>query len=172
MTAPRMRAADADRQSAAERLAKHFTAGRIDTAEYDERVRQAYAATYLDEFPTLFADLPAESSNQRGYATPTAAQEFWSPDGSFGGRGPRRPGMQRTRPFGGAPFANGPFGAGPHRILVVLGLLMIAASIGALIHGIVPVPLIVLGIVLLIRRRAAGGSYRHWSDRAAHGRSR
>ena len=40
-----VRASDAERESAALRLAEQFTVGRLGLAEYDERVAAAYAAT-------------------------------------------------------------------------------------------------------------------------------
>ena len=51
MTAPRMRAGTADRQAAVDGLARHFTDGRLDADEFDERVATAYGSTYLDELP-------------------------------------------------------------------------------------------------------------------------
>ena len=67
MTAPRIRVGDADRQQSVDRLARHFTDGRIDSTEYDQRVRRAYAAVYLDELPALFSDLPAEPTTLDDY---------------------------------------------------------------------------------------------------------
>jgi Domain of unknown function (DUF1707) len=56
---PAVRVGDAERNSAAEALGEHFAAGRLDTAELDERLKLAYAArTYADLEP-LFTDLPA-----------------------------------------------------------------------------------------------------------------
>ncbi|MEV4638352.1 DUF1707 domain-containing protein [Actinoplanes sp. NPDC049548] len=53
-----MRAADADRHTVAEQLKSALDEGRLSLAEYDERVRDAYAArTYADLMP-LVADLP------------------------------------------------------------------------------------------------------------------
>ena len=60
MTAPRIRAGDTDRQRSVERLARHYTEGRLDSFEYDQRVQKAYASVYLDELPALFTDLPPE----------------------------------------------------------------------------------------------------------------
>jgi hypothetical protein len=60
MTADRSRSGNADRQQSVDRLARHFTDGRLDSGEYDDRVRRAYASVYLDELPPLFSDLPAE----------------------------------------------------------------------------------------------------------------
>ena len=65
MTSPRMRAGTADRQAAVDGLTRHFTEGRLDPGEFDERVGKAYAATYLDELPELFGDLP-EAQPRRG----------------------------------------------------------------------------------------------------------
>jgi hypothetical protein len=53
-----MRAADADRVAAAERIRTALNEGRLDLAEYDERVRRAYAAKTYAELDELLADLP------------------------------------------------------------------------------------------------------------------
>ena len=99
-TPPRMRAGTSDRQAAVDGLTRHFTEGRLDPTEFDERVGKAYAATYLDELPTLFADLP-EASPRRG---PGAGVGRPGPDGARsrsrrpGGpvRGRGRPGRRST----------------------------------------------------------------------------
>jgi hypothetical protein len=57
---PRMRAGDRDRQTVVEILGKHFGEGRLTIEEFDERVVRAHASVYLDELPTLTADLPGE----------------------------------------------------------------------------------------------------------------
>lgn len=54
----RMRAADSDRERVAERLRVAHADGRLDLAEYDERVQQAWAARTYGELDTLTADLP------------------------------------------------------------------------------------------------------------------
>ncbi|GAA0506771.1 hypothetical protein GCM10011581_41720 [Saccharopolyspora subtropica] len=53
-----MRAADADREAVAERLRVAMDEGRLSLAEYDERLRRAYAATTFGELAPLTADLP------------------------------------------------------------------------------------------------------------------
>jgi len=68
MTTPRMRAGTADRQAAVDGLTRHFTEGRLNPNEFDERVGTASAAIYLDELPELFADLP-EAQPHRGTAS-------------------------------------------------------------------------------------------------------
>jgi hypothetical protein len=57
---PRMRAGDADRATAVERLGRHLGEGRLSVEEFDERVGQAHAAVYLDQLPSLFTDLPPD----------------------------------------------------------------------------------------------------------------
>jgi hypothetical protein len=58
---PRMRAGDAERAQAVERLGRHLGDGRLTVEEFDERVTQAHAAVYLDQLPPLFTDLPPEA---------------------------------------------------------------------------------------------------------------
>lgn len=53
------RIADSDREAAAQALGEHYAIGRLDKAEYDERVDRAWAARTNLELPPLFADLPA-----------------------------------------------------------------------------------------------------------------
>ena len=42
---PRMRAGTNDRQAAVDRLTAHFADGRLDAAEFDQRVATAYGIT-------------------------------------------------------------------------------------------------------------------------------
>ncbi|ROP30308.1 uncharacterized protein DUF1707 [Couchioplanes caeruleus] len=53
-----LRAADADRHDIAERLKAALDEGRLSLGEYDERVRDAYAARTYAELLVLVADLP------------------------------------------------------------------------------------------------------------------
>lgn len=53
-----MRAADADRQRVADRLHEALGEGRLDLHEYDERLRDAYAAKTYADLDRLLADLP------------------------------------------------------------------------------------------------------------------
>jgi hypothetical protein len=54
-----MRAADVDRQAAAARLKAAHDEGRLDFAEYDDRLAQAYRAITYGDLEDLFRDLPA-----------------------------------------------------------------------------------------------------------------
>lgn len=54
-----MRVSDRDRQAAADRLRVAHDEGRLDFAEYDERLASAYRAVRFADLEPLFADLPA-----------------------------------------------------------------------------------------------------------------
>ncbi|APA99884.1 DUF1707 SHOCT-like domain-containing protein [Nocardia seriolae] len=55
---PEIRVGTAEREQAAAALGEHFAAGRLDVAEYDDRVGRAYAAKTAGELTVLFGDLP------------------------------------------------------------------------------------------------------------------
>lgn len=67
-----MRASDVDRERVAERLRVAHAEGRIDLAEFDERVRQAWAARTYKELDALTADLPATTGAPRRPAPASA----------------------------------------------------------------------------------------------------
>jgi len=148
MTAPRTRAGTADRQAAVDGLTRHFTEGRLDPTEFDERVGTAYAATYLDELPELFADLP-EAAPHRGNGSGAQGPD---PDrsvpvgsgGALGSRsGPAGPGMHR-----------------PQRILAALAVLALVFLIGVITHGLFLFPLIWVAFFLM---SSGGGGHRRRS---------
>ena len=58
-----MRAADADRHQVAEQLKAALDEGRLSLGEYDERVRDAYAARTYAELLVLVTDLPKPGMN-------------------------------------------------------------------------------------------------------------
>ena len=53
-----MRVSDAERQAVADRLAEHFSSGRLDQPEFDERVGRAMSAKTRADLNGLFDDLP------------------------------------------------------------------------------------------------------------------
>ena len=150
-----MRAGTSDRQTTVDLLSRHFTEGRLNAGEFDERVAKAYAATYLDELPELSVDLPAEEPRRGPGQSPTRAGRVRPirPARSLVGNGRpvrfgpgmRRPGMRR-----------------PPRFLAVFVVLAVIFSISALAHGFFPFPLIWLAIVLLLMSR--GGHRRRWAN--------
>ena len=54
-----LRVSDADRQSVADQLSQHFADGRLDQAEFDERLSQAMNAKTYRDLDGLLTDLPA-----------------------------------------------------------------------------------------------------------------
>ncbi|MGO9080803.1 MAG: DUF1707 domain-containing protein [Streptosporangiaceae bacterium] len=83
---PRIRASDDDRDRTASLLREHHAAGRLDPAEFNERLDRVYEAKTLSELDELLSDLPAIDL----YRLPDA-------------------GLQRRRPTGALPAT----GAGP-----------------------------------------------------------
>lgn len=55
---PDMRIGTAERERAAALLSQHFSAGRLELDEFDERVKAAYAARTERELAQLLGDLP------------------------------------------------------------------------------------------------------------------
>ncbi|HEY2161361.1 MAG TPA: DUF1707 domain-containing protein [Solirubrobacteraceae bacterium] len=55
---PNLRAGDADREAAGERLRHHHTEGRLDTDEFQERIDRCYQAKTVGELEQLLTDLP------------------------------------------------------------------------------------------------------------------
>src|SRR5260370_11408336 len=53
-----LRVSDAERAEVADRLSKHYSEGRLDQAEFDERVDQAMRAKTRSDLSGLFDDLP------------------------------------------------------------------------------------------------------------------
>lgn len=80
-----LRAADADRERVAERLRTALDEGRINLHEYDERLRDAYAAKTYSELDKLLADLPGVAPASHSQLVPVG------PDAV-------RPGSSRRQP--------------------------------------------------------------------------
>ncbi len=59
---PELRVSDADRESAVARLCTHAAEGRLDAAEFEERLEAALAARSAGELARLEADLPRAST--------------------------------------------------------------------------------------------------------------
>jgi len=56
---PNMRISDAERTEVADRLSRHYSDGRLDQAEFNERLDRAMNAKTQADLNGLFADLPA-----------------------------------------------------------------------------------------------------------------
>jgi Domain of unknown function (DUF1707) len=72
-TGQHIRVSDAERAEVADRLAVHFGEGRLNQAEFDERVAQAMNATTRGDLSGLFDDLP-ESEPEGIPGTPVRGQ--------------------------------------------------------------------------------------------------
>ncbi|MFR9774671.1 DUF1707 domain-containing protein [Micromonospora sp. MS34] len=68
-----MRAADADRETTAERLRVALEEGRLDLHEYDERLGRTYGAKTYAELDAVLADLPGPVPPQRAEVAPAPA---------------------------------------------------------------------------------------------------
>ena len=68
-----MRAADADRQQIADRLKGALDEGRLTLHEYDDRIRDTYAARTYAELLVLVEDLPQPGISTREVQARTAA---------------------------------------------------------------------------------------------------
>jgi hypothetical protein len=71
-----IRVSDADRNAVAEQLGAHYADGRLDQAEFDERISRTMAAKTRGDLAGLFDDLPdpgtAAAAGAAGRGGPTA----------------------------------------------------------------------------------------------------
>ena len=91
-----LRAADSDRQFVAERLQAALNEGRLTLSEYDERLKQTYAARTYGELDRMLDDLPATITGRDSMiptqpapapnpaSGPSPAAEVASPSGQRG----------------------------------------------------------------------------------------
>jgi Domain of unknown function (DUF1707) len=121
---PSMRVSDAERGEVADRLSKHYGDGRLDQAEFNERLDQAMRAKTRQDLNGLFTDLP------EGEAAANAA--------------PGRAGQ--------APHGHPQYGRPHHRVLfLVLVVALTVAGGQALMRSYIPWFLIGLLVVLWLR---------------------
>jgi hypothetical protein len=66
---PQMRISDADRAEVADRLSKHYSDGRLDQAEFNERLDRAMKAKTRADLNGLFADLPPTDEPDKAVKT-------------------------------------------------------------------------------------------------------
>jgi hypothetical protein len=86
-----LRAGDADRERVAEHLRLALEEGRLNLYEYDERLREAYAARTFSDLDHLLEDLPAPGSRASSQLVPASASALtrtrprWQagPDGRY-----------------------------------------------------------------------------------------
>ena len=136
-----IRVSDAERADVADRLAAHFGEGRLNQAEFDERVAQAMHATTRGDLSGLFDDLP-EPGPERTPGTPV--------------RGPRSP-VHPLRPY-----------VNPVLLVLLVIVITAAGTAGEAVFGHVPgiktwltvgvvTAIVVYAAAILSRSRAARG---------------
>lgn len=131
--AQHVRVSDADRSDVADRLARHYGDGRLDQAEFDDRISRAMAAKTVGDFQGLFDDLPELPPD----VTDSAGQAPGSPPAAG------YPAIQRQRGRR----------RGPIRTLLLIALIFMAVSIGW--HAVTdwwfhPLPWIFAAIVIVV----------------------
>jgi len=131
--AARMRVGDAERAAAADRLARHFSHGRLDQDELDDRLGRVMRATTAGDLTDVFADLPADepvpAAVAAGEPRPAVATH----------RPPARVRRRRARAL----------------IILTVGVIAAIAVVHALAQPIVVLAVIGLVAVLWLRRRSA-----------------
>jgi hypothetical protein len=126
---PGMRVSDAERGEVADRLSKHYGDGRLDQAEFNERLDQAMRAKTRQDLNGLFTDLP------EGEAAANAV-----------------PGQPGQAPHGHPQHGHPQYGQRRHRVLfLVLVIALTAAGGQALVRSYIPWFLIALLVALWLR---------------------
>jgi len=64
-----VRIGTAEREQAVQLLSQHLSAGRLELAEFEERITAAYGARTVGQLAALFADLPGPLPAMPGYRT-------------------------------------------------------------------------------------------------------
>jgi Flp pilus assembly protein TadB len=123
---PNLRVSDAERADVADKLSKHYGDGRLDQAEFNERMERAMSAKTHGDFAGLFADLPD------------------LPDGAEPGASPP------------ANVTRSPSRSPMYRLFVLILIVVAAALLGqALIHSFFPWLLLVAVVAFLWLRNSA-----------------
>lgn len=76
MTAADLRVSDADRDAVADELSRHLQDGRLDAAEFEERVGRAVSARTRGDLDGLLADLPPGAPEQPQASRPRGPWPF------------------------------------------------------------------------------------------------
>jgi hypothetical protein len=79
-----LRAADVDRQFVAERLKAAVDEGRLSLGEYDDRLKEAYAARTYGELDVILKDLPGFHSTAASQLAPAVDAHPEAPDEQTG----------------------------------------------------------------------------------------
>jgi Domain of unknown function (DUF1707) len=74
---PSTRASDAERDTVVRLLGRHMADGRIDLAEYDQRIARVYATTTRDDLQLVLSDLPKLSKGTPAQANSRSRFPIW-----------------------------------------------------------------------------------------------
>jgi hypothetical protein len=136
-----MRVSDAERAEVTDRLSQHFSDGRLDEAEFHERVDRAMKAKTRADFAGLFDDLPGGDAFASGPAAGSAKPAMAPPP-------PNWPTRRRLR----------------HPVLTVV---LVVILVNALAHAAVPGfffggPWLLIGLIaFLVLRHHDGRTHHH-----------
>jgi Domain of unknown function (DUF1707) len=101
MTEQGVRASDAERAAAADRVHTALVEGRLDVGEAEERLAAVYAARHRSDLPVLLADLPVPAAGQPdgGWAAVWRAivEQAWLSSARARGALPERPDQRQRR---------------------------------------------------------------------------
>jgi Flp pilus assembly protein TadB len=131
-----LRASDAERTEVADRLSRHYQDGRLDQAEFNERLDRAMNAKTRADFNGLFADLPELPDQHDQHDQSGPARQSGNPPPFNPGRVPQRRGQRNSLSY-----------------FLFIGAVVVVAIVVAhsLVHSVFPWLLIAILAVLWLR---------------------
>src|ERR1700748_790975 len=111
-----IRVSDAERNAVAELLGQHYADGRLDQAEFDDRIARTMAAKTRGDLAGLFDDLPETGPSGAGPGRPRGPGGAGPPPRAPAPRAGRSAALREPGPSGaGAAGPGGPADAAPLR---------------------------------------------------------
>ncbi|TQM13454.1 DUF1707 domain-containing protein [Pseudonocardia kunmingensis] len=119
-----------EREAAVRELGEHFSEGRLDPQEYEERMSAAYAARTTDDLAPLFADLP-RPHDAATMAVPQGSTSRWPAEQGRSWQGPVAS-AGALEPGPDAPYGRDPDTLQPYseKNKVVAGVLQLVLPFG------------------------------------------
>jgi hypothetical protein len=127
---PGIRIGHDEREAAVRELGEHFSEGRLDPQEYEERMSAAYAARTTDDLAPLFADLPRQQ-DAATVAVPQGSTGRWPTEQAPSWRGPAAH-AGALEPSPDAPYGRDPDTLQPYseKNKVIAGVLQLVLPFG------------------------------------------
>lgn len=136
-----LRVSDAERQQVADLLGRHYSDGRLDKTELDDRVSRAMSAKTRGDLNGLFDDLP-DTDDEHGRGA-DGTEEPDDRDGSYAG------GLA-------APYRVGRRGGRAHPVLVIVAAIVAASIAGHVLLHVLFIPwlpiIALIAVVALVNR--------------------